>query len=163
MRSIRKSFAIMLIVFIVLCCTACSGFDNLSDNLKGGVGQLGDNVAIGKSNALITPYQSFEGKRTSDNAAFLATYDATVDGFDGQDILVANTDLKEKDCREITVTYEFTSISGTCQLIYISPDLEETVLADNGNSNIKVKLKAGANYIGITGAGYAGTIQITVE
>lgn len=38
---------------------------------------------------------------------------------------------------------------GTCQLIYISPDLEETVLAENGNGSIKVQLEAGANYIGM--------------
>lgn len=163
MRSIRKIFAVMLIALTALSCVACSGLDTLSDNLKGGVDRLGDDVAIGKSNALITPYQSFDGSRTSDNAAFLATYDAAVSGFNGQDILVADTDLKEKDCREITVNYDFTSTSGTCRLIYISPDLEETVLAENGNGSVKVQLEAGANYIGITGVDYAGTIQITVE
>ncbi|MFR2212774.1 MAG: anti-sigma factor [Ruminococcus sp.] len=78
---------------------------------------------IGKSNALITPYQSFEGSRTSDNDAFLATYDASVTGFNGQDILVADTDLKENECREIVIRYQFDSLDGDCQLIYISPDL----------------------------------------
>ena len=33
------------------------------------------------------------------------TYDASVMGFDGQDILVADTDLKENECREITIQY----------------------------------------------------------
>lgn len=159
----KKLLTAILIVLLVLSCTACSGLDTLSDNLKSGVDRLGDDVAIGKSNALITPYHSFAGSRTSDNAAFLATYDADVIGFTGQDILVADTDLKEKDCREITVTYNFNSILGTCQLIYISPDLEETVLAENGNGCIKVQLEVGANYIGITGNGYEGAIQITVE
>lgn len=163
MRSIRKLFAVMLITLIALSCVACSGLDTLSDNLKGGVDRLGDDVAIGKSNALITPYQSFDGSRTSDNDAFLATYDAAVIGFNGQDILVADTDLKEKECREITISYDLSSTSGTCQLIYISPDLEETILADSGNGEVKVQLQAGANYIGISGADYAGTIQITVE
>lgn len=163
MRSIRKLFAAMLIAFIALSCVACSGLDTLSDNLKDGVDRLGDDVAIGKSNALITPYQSFDGSRTSDNDAFLATYDAAVIGFNGQDILVADTDLKEKDCREITVTYDFSSTSGMCQLIYISPDLEETVLADSGNGSVNVQLNDGANYIGISGVDYTGTIQITVE
>lgn len=163
MRSIRKIFAAMLITLIALSCVACSGLDTLSDNLKGGVDRLGDDVAIGKSNALITPYQSFDGSRTSDNDAFLATYDAVVIGFNGQDILVADTDLKEKNCREITVTYDFSSMSGTCQLIYISPDLEETILADSGNGEVRVQLQAGANYIGVSGTDYTGTIQITVE
>lgn len=163
MRSIRKCFVAMLIALIAMSCIACSGLDILSDNLKGGVERLGDDVAIGKSNALLTPYQSFDGSRTSDNAAFLATYDAAVIGFNGQDILVADTDIKEKDCREITINYDFSSTSGTCQLIYISPDLTETVLAKSGNGSVKVQLKAGANYIGITGDDYAGTIQITVE
>ena len=36
--------------------------DRLSENLKDGAEQL--------SNALITPYQSFEGSRTSDNDFF---------------------------------------------------------------------------------------------
>ncbi len=156
----KKLLTAILIALLVLSCT---GLDTLSDNLKGGVDRLGDDVAIGKSNALITPYQSFNGSRTSDNAAFLATYDADVIGFTGQDILVADTDLKEKDCREITVTYHFNSTLGTCQLIYISPDLEETVLAENGNGSIKVQLEVGANYIGIMGNGYEGTIQIAVE
>lgn len=163
MRSIWKIFVVMLIALTVLSCTACSGLDTLSDNLKGGAEQLGDDVAIGKSNALITPYQSFEGSRTSDNSAFLATYDANVIGFNGQDILVADTDLAEKECREITIDYDFGSDSGKCQLIYLSPDLEETVLAENGSGSVKVQLLAGANYIGILGADYSGSIQIKVE
>lgn len=163
MRSIRKYFAIILIALLALSCTACSGLDTLSNNLKRGGEQLGNDVVIGKSNALITPYQSFEGSRTSDNAAFLATYDATVISFNGQDILVADTDIKENDCREITINYNFDSDSGKCKLIYISPDLEETVLAENGNGNVKVQLLSGANYIGISGIEYTGTIQITVE
>lgn len=163
MRSIRKIFVVMLIALAVLSCTACSGLDTLSDNLKGGVEQLGNDVAIGKSNALITPYQSFDGSRTSDNTAFRATYDAAVTGFNGQDILVANSDLKEKDCRELVIDYDFISSSGSCQLIYISPDLEETVLAEYGNGSVRVQLQAGANYIGISGDDYSGSIQITVE
>ena len=73
MRSVKKLLAAMLITLISLSCVACSGLDTLSDNLKGGVNRLGDDIAIGKSNALVTPYQSFEGSRTSDNNAFLAT------------------------------------------------------------------------------------------
>ena len=163
MRSVKKLLAAMLITLISLSCVACSGLDTLSDNLKGGVNWLGDDIAIGKSNALVTPYQSFEGSRTSDNNAFLATYDAAVIGFNGQDILVADTDLKEKDCREVNVTYTFSPTSGMCQLVYISPDLEETVLADSGSGSVKVQLQAGANYIGVSGTDYTGTIQITVE
>ena len=71
MRFIRKILAGMLIAVVLLSCAACSGLDTLSDNLKGGVKQLGDDVAIGKSNAIITPYHSFEGKRTADNAAMI--------------------------------------------------------------------------------------------
>lgn len=86
MRSIRRSFVAMLIALSVLSCTACSGLDTLSDNLKGGVAQLGNDVAIGKSNALITLYKSFDGSRTFDNTAFQVTYDVAVTGFNGQDI-----------------------------------------------------------------------------
>ena len=120
-------------------------------------------MVIGKSNALITPYQSFEGSRTSNNDTFQATYDASVTGFDGQDILVADTDLKENECREITIQYSFDVQSGNCQLIYISPKLEETVLTENENGSVTVQLQEGANYIGITGTDYSGTIQIAVE
>ena len=109
-----------------------------------------------------TPYQSFEGSRTSDNDAFLATYDASVTGFNGQDILVADTDLKENECREIVIRYQFDSLDGDCQLIYISPDLEEQVLSESASGSVAVQLQAGANYIGITGTDYSGAIQITV-
>ena len=139
------------------------GLERLSDNLKDGAEQLGDDVVIGKSNALITPYQSFEGSRTSDSDAFQATYDASVMGFDGQDILVADTDLKENECREITIQYSFDVQSGNCQLIYISPELEEKVLSKSDSGSVTVQLQAGANYIGITGTDYSGTIQIDVE
>lgn len=162
MRLIQRAFAAILLVSMALCCTACSGLEALSDSLKNGAEELGDSVAIGKSNALITPYQSFEGGRTSDNSAFLATYNATVSGFDGQDILVADTDLAEKDCKEIMITYHFNSTAGKCQLIYISPDLETEVLADSGNGSTKIQLQAGANYIGIVGDNYDGTIQIEI-
>ena len=148
--------------------------------MRDGADQLSDDVVIGKSNALITPYQSFEGSRTSDNDAFQATYDASVVGFDGQDILVADTDLKENECREITIQYSFDvqsgncqliyispeleeKQSGNCQLIYISPELEEKVLSKSGSGSVTVQLQAGANYIGINGTDYSGTIQIAVE
>ena len=107
MRKIGKIIGCCLIAVSLLACTACSGFDRLSDNLKDGAEQLSDDVVIGKSNALITPYQSFEGSRTSDNDAFQATYNASVTGFNGQDILVADTDLKENECREIVIQYQF--------------------------------------------------------
>lgn len=162
MRKIGKIIGCCLIAVSLLACTACSGLDRLSENLKEGAEQLGDDVVIGKSNALITPYQSFEGSRTSDNDAFLATYDASVTGFNGQDILVADTDLKENECREIVIRYQFDSLDGDCQLIYISPDLEEQVLSESASGSVAVQLQAGANYIGITGTDYSGAIQITV-
>ena len=163
MRKIGKILVCCLIILSLLSCTACSGLERLSDNLRDGADQLSDDVVIGKSNALITPYQSFEGSRTSDNDAFQATYDASVVGFDGQDILVADTDLKENECREITIQYSFDVQSGNCQLIYISPELEEKVLSKSGSGSVTVQLQAGANYIGINGTDYSGTIQIAVE
>lgn len=163
MRKIGGIIGCCLIAVSLLACTACSGLDRLSENLREGAEQLGDDVVIGKSNALITPYQSFEGSRTSDNDAFLATYDASVTGFNGQDILVADTDLKENACREIVIRYQLDSLDGNCQLIYISPDLEEQVLSESANGSVTVQLQAGANYIGITGTDFSGTIQITVE
>ena len=163
MRKSGKILGCCLITVSLLACTACSGLDRLSENLKDGAEQLGDDVVIGKSNALITPYQSFEGSRTSDNDAFQATYDASVEGFDGQDILVADTDLKENECREITIQYSFDVQSGNCQLIYISPELEEKVLSESDSGSVTVQLQAGANYIGISGTDYSGSIQIAIE
>ena len=163
MRKIGKIIGCCLIAVSLLACTACSGLDRLGENLKDGAEQLSNDVVIGKSNALIAPYQSFEGSRTSDNDAFLATYDASVTGFNGQDILVADTDLKENECREIVIRYQLDSLDGNCQLIYISPDLEEQVLSESASGSVAVQLQAGANYIGIIGTDFSGTIQITVE
>lgn len=163
MKLFRKCLAILCVGVFLFSFSACSGMDSLNENLKNGVEDLSDNVTIGKSNALITPYRSFDGTRTSDNTAFQATYNVTVSGFDGQDILVGNTNLKDKDCRSLTIHYLFTPTSGSCQLIYIDPELEETVLADSGEGDVTVQLKTGANYIGIYGINYDGNIQITVE
>ena len=163
MRKIGKILGCCLIILSLLSCTACSGLERLSDNLKVGAEQLSDDVVIGKSNALITPYQSFKGSRTSDGDAFQANYNASVMGFDGQDILVADTDLKENECREVNIQYSFDVQSGNCQLIYISPELEEKVLSKSGSGSVTVQLQAGANYIGINGTDYSGTIQIAVE
>ena len=163
MHKIGKIFGCCLIAVTLLACTACSGLERLSDNLKVGAEQLSDDVVIGKSNALITPYQSFKGSRTSDGDAFQANYNASVMGFDGQDILVADTDLKENECREVNIQYSFDVQSGNCQLIYISPELEEKVLSESNSGSVIVQLQAGANYIGIIGTDYSGVIQITVE
>ena len=163
MRKIGKFIGCCLVATSLLACTACSGLDRLTENLTDGAEQLSDDVVIGKSNALIIPYQSFEGSRTSDNDAFQASYDASVTGFNGQDILVADTDLKENECREIVIQYQFDSLGGNCQLIYISPDLEEHVLSESASGSVTVRLQAGANYIGITGTDYSGAIQITVQ
>lgn len=79
----------MLLVLAVLSCTACFGQDTLLDNIKGGTEQLGNDVAIKKSNTFITPCQSSDGNYISDNIAFQAIYDVSVTGFKDQDILVA--------------------------------------------------------------------------
>ena len=163
MHKIGTIFGCCLIAVTLLACTACSGLERLSDNLKVGAEQLSDDVVIGKSNALITPYQSFKGSRTSDGDAFQATYDASVTGFSGQDILVADTDLKENECREVNIQYSFDVQSGNCQLIYISPELEEKVISESDSGSVIVQLQAGANYIGIIGTDFSGVIQITVE
>ena len=54
MRKIGKIIGCCLIAVSLLACTACSGLDRLSENLKDGAEQLSDDVVIGKSNALIT-------------------------------------------------------------------------------------------------------------
>ena len=77
--------------------------------------------------------------------------------------MVADTDLKENECREIVIQYQCDPLDGKCQLIYISPDLEEQVLSESSSGSVAVQLQVGANYIGITGTDYSGTIQITVE
>jgi len=76
---------------------------------------------------------------------------------------VADTDRKENECREITIQYSFDVQSGNCQLIYISPGLEERILAENGNGRVTVQLQEGANYIGVNGTGYSGSIQVIIE
>ena len=163
MRKIGKIFGCCLITLSLLSCTACSGLERLSDNLKVGAEQLSDDVVIGKSNALITPYQSFKGSRTSDGDAFQVNYNASVMGFDGQDILVADTDLKENECREVNIQYSFDVQSGNCQLIYISPELEEKVLSESDSGSVTVQLQTGANYIGIVGTDYSGAIQVAIK
>ena len=47
MRRIGKFIGCGLIAIFLLTCTACSGFDRLSDNLKDGAEQLSDDVVIG--------------------------------------------------------------------------------------------------------------------
>lgn len=82
--------------------------EHLADGLKGGAKAFDDNAAIGKSNALMMAYQTFDGK------SFQATYDVIVIGFDGRVLLIGNTNLKIKDCREVTIHYSFKHIFGTC-------------------------------------------------
>ncbi len=59
MKILKKYLIDIIAVGIIFSCTACSGLDSFADNLKSGAEQLNNDVAIGKSNALITPYQSF--------------------------------------------------------------------------------------------------------
>lgn len=54
MKFFKKGSAIFIAGIMLLFCTVCSGLDKLADGLKSGVEQVGNNVAIGKSNALIT-------------------------------------------------------------------------------------------------------------
>ena len=70
---------------------------------------------------------------------------------------------EQNECREIVIRYQLDSLDGNCQLIYISPDLEEQVLSESASGSVAVQLQAGANYIGIIGTDFSGTIQITVE
>lgn len=57
-------------------------------------------MAIGKSNALITPYQSFSGSRTSDNDGFTVSFEGDVESFNEQDILVGHTNVKKNfECK----------------------------------------------------------------
>lgn len=163
MKISKKYLIAIIAVGIIFSCTACSGLDSFADNLKSGAEQLNNDVAIGKSNALITPYQSFSGSRTSDNDGFTASFDGEVESFNGLDILVGNTDIKENFCREVTVHYEFDAEKGYCKLIYLNPDLEEKVLAEGGKGEITLELQAGANYVGLIGEDYQGHIQITVQ
>ena len=55
MRKIGGIIGCCLIAVSLLACTACSGLERLSENLREGAEQLGDDVVIGKSNALIAP------------------------------------------------------------------------------------------------------------
>lgn len=58
MKISKKYLFAIIAIGIIFSFTACSGLDSFTDNLKSGAEQLNNDVAIGKSNALITPYQS---------------------------------------------------------------------------------------------------------
>ena len=52
MRKSGKFLGCCLITVSLLACTACSGFDRLSDNLKDGAEQLSDDVVSEKATPL---------------------------------------------------------------------------------------------------------------
>lgn len=158
-----KRFLIIPVVMVLLLCAGCSGLDAFSNNLRGGAEQLSKDITIGQSKALIMPYQSFSGTRTADGDHFSAVYNADVTGFDGQDILVGNTDLKKSSCREVTISYSFDTEAGKCKLVYIGADLDEKVLSDGNSGTATVTLETGANYIGLVGDSFQGHIEVTVQ
>lgn len=148
-----KWLAAALCVFcIITVCSACSKDATLS---------LFHNAIESIGKIAVTSDSRLKGQRQKGSDSYTGTYTAEYIGFSQTEFPFGGTSLKE-DGRVLYLRCTLHVNSGGMTLFFSSLG-EETVLAsESGVYTFPLKLPAGANYIGLRGHEFTGSIQIEV-
>lgn len=142
-------------VFIVSLMTGCTKDQILSQY---------NHVIQAAGDVTLTDSFSLKGKRKYGVDHYTGAYTADYRNFSKTEYLFGGTFIERENGKDITVSCELEIMEGTAQIFWISGNSDPVILLEeDGSCTETITMPEGGNYIGITGDGFTGSLELCIE
>ena len=159
MKTIKRLAAALLLLCLALGLSGCGEGKDLKDALLdrySGVLQLVSKHAL-------TLESKLQGKKTKGKDAYVGSYTAAYENFDGEEWIFGGTGLDRDEGSELTVTYTLRIDSGEASVIWDHSGSQYTLTNSKGESTHEITLGTGDNYIVLKGEDFTGSFDLEVK
>ena len=158
MKTAKKLVATLLLTYLVLGLSGC-GAENLKDSILDGYNQW---LQFSSEHAL-TNNKKLQGEKKEGEDAYVGSYTASYEDFDGEEYIFGGTGLERETGNELTATYTLKITSGSASLVWIHSGSEYTITDTESEDTIKITIGSGDNYIVLKGEDFSGDLELKVK
>ena len=158
MKTAKKLAAALLLTCFVWGLSSC-GAENLKDNILDGYNQW----LQASSKHALTNENKLQGERKSGEDAYVGSYSATYEDFDGEEYIFGATALERETGNELTAAYTLKITSGSASLLWIHSGIEYTITDTESEDTFEITIGSGDNYIVLKGKDFSGSLELEVK
>ncbi len=158
MKMAKRVVAALLLLCVVLGLAGC-GSENLKDNILNGY----EHWLEFNSKHALTKESKLQGEKTKGEDAYVGSYAAEYENFDGEEYIYGGTGLERDAGNELTVTYTLKITSGSASIIWDHSGSQYTLTNAEGKDTKEVTLGSGDNYIILKGEDFTGSLELEVK
>ena len=158
METVKKLVAVLLLFCLVLGLTGC-GNENLKDKL---IDKYNHWLQFASKHAL-TRENDLQGEKTKGVDAYVGSYTAEYENFNGEEYIFGGTGLERDAGNELTVTYTLKIISGSASIIWDHSGSEYTITDTESEDAFEITIGSGDNYIVLKGEDFSGKLELEVR
>lgn len=140
-------------------CSTESGGKEWKDNIISGYNDWMQSF----SKHALTKDRNLQGERSNDEDAYVGTYEAEYDGFNGEEFIFGGTCLERNKGSNLKATYTLKITSGKATLYWLEGGEEHTIADADADTTYEFTLSSGDNYIVLEGADFSGNLSLKVE
>lgn len=149
---------IPLLMCIVLGLSACGG-ENLKNKLLDGY----NNFLQFSSRHALTKESKLQGKKTNGKDAYVGSYTAKYEDFDGKEYIFGATGLEREAGSSLTAAYTLKITSGSASIAWIHSGSEYIIINSEGEDTFQITIGSGDNYIVLEGEDFTGSLELEVK
>ena len=158
MKTAKKLAALLLLTCLILGLSGC-GAVNLRDNILNGYNQW---LQFSSKHAL-TNKNKLQGERKLGEDAYVGSYSAEYEDFDGEEYIFGGTGLERETGNELTAKYTLKITSGSASLLWIHSGSEYTITDSESEDTFEITIGSGDNYIVLKGEDFSGSLELEVK
>ena len=158
MKTEKKLAAALLFACLAFGFSGC-GIGNLKNNILHGYDQW---LQFSSKHAL-TKENKLQGKKTKGEDAYVGSYSAIYEDFDGEEYIFGATSLERETGNELTAAYTLKITSGSASLLWIHSGSEYTITDGESEDTFEITIGSGDNYIVLKGEDFSGSLELEVK
>lgn len=158
MKTTKTHTIVPLLLCLILGLSGCGG-ENLKDNLLDGY----NNFLQFSSRHALTKESKLQGKKIKGGDAYVGSYTAEYECFDGKEYIFGATGLEREAGNDLTAAYTLKIASGSASIIWIHSGSEYTITSSEGEDTFQITIGSGDNYIALEGEDFTGSLELEVK
>lgn len=156
---IAKRLVTALLLFCLVSGLAGCRAENLKNNL---IDKYNHWLQFASKHAL-TRENDLQGEKKKGADAYVGSYTAEYENFDGEEYIFGATGLEREAGNELTVTYKLKIISGSASIIWDHSGSEYTITDTESEDAFEITIGSGDNYIVLKGKDFSGKLELEVR
>ena len=158
MKTTNTHTIVPLLLCLILGFSGCGG-KNLKDNLLDGY----NNFLQFSSKHALTKESKLQGKKIKGEDAYVGSYTAEYESFDGKEYIFGATGLERETGSDLTAAYKLKITSGSASIVWIHGGSEYTITNSEGEDTFQITIGSGDNYIVLEGEDFTGSLELEVK